>query len=61
MTLDMIKKQLSELIDDREALRISDPKNDEIYIKDIDALKAAIEFLKNAVPMKHEKRSKTHE
>lgn len=50
---DWIIKQLSALIDDREALCISDPEHDESYIKDIDALKAAIEFLKNAAPVKH--------
>ena len=44
MTNEQIIKQLSELIDDREAF----------YIKDIAALKAAIEFLKNAAPVKHE-------
>ena len=45
---DWIIKQLEKLIDDREALCISDPEHDEIYEKDINALKAAIEFLKNA-------------
>lgn len=53
MTNKQIIKQLSELIDDREALCISDPEHDESYIKDIDALKAAIEFLKNAETVKH--------
>jgi hypothetical protein len=46
MTNEQIIKQLEELIDDREAFCISDPEHDEIYIKDINALKAAIEFLK---------------
>ena len=50
---DWIIKQLEELIDDREAFCISNPEHDEIYIKDIEALKAAIEFLKNAAPVKH--------
>lgn len=49
MTNGQIIKQLEELIDDRESFCISDPEHDEIYIKDINALKAAIEFLKNAV------------
>jgi len=53
MTNEQIIKQLSALIDDREAFCISDPEHDESYIKDIDALKAAIEFLKNAETMKH--------
>ncbi len=53
MTNGQIIKQLKELIDDREAFCISDPEHDEIYIKDIEALKAAIEFLKNAAPVKH--------
>ena len=53
MTNEQIIKQLSELIDDREAYCISDPEHDEIYIKNIEALKAAIEFLKNAAPVKH--------
>lgn len=53
MTNEQIIKQLSALIDDREAFCISDPEHDESYIKDIDALKAAIEFLKNAAPVKH--------
>lgn len=53
MTNEQIIKQLSALIDDCEALCISDPEHDESYIKDIDALKAAIEFLKNAAPVKH--------
>mgnify|MGYP006988400405 FL=1 len=53
MTNEQIIKQLSELIDDRESFIISDPEHDEIYIKDIDALKAAIEFLKNAETVKH--------
>ena len=53
MTNEQIIKQLSELIDDREAFCISDPEHDEIYIKDIEALKAAIEFLKNAALVKH--------
>lgn len=53
MTNEQIIKRLSELIDDREAFCISDPEHDEIYIKDIDALKAAIEFLKNTAPVKH--------
>lgn len=55
MINEQIIKQLEELIDDREALCISDPEHDEIYIKDIEALKAAIEFLKNAAPVKHGK------
>ena len=53
MTNEQIIKQLEELIDDREAFCISDPEHDEIYIKDINALKATIEFLKNAAPVKH--------
>ena len=53
MTNEHIIKQLESLIDDREALCISDPEHDESYIKDIDALKAAIEFLKNAKTVKH--------
>lgn len=53
MTNKQIIKQLEALIDDREALCISDPEHDEIYEKDIDALKAAIEFLKNAETVKH--------
>lgn len=53
MTNEQIIKQLEKLIDDREAFCISDPEHDESYIKDIDALKAAIEFLKNAAPVKH--------
>lgn len=53
MTNEQIIKQLDELIDDCEALCISDPEHDEIYEKDIDALKAAIEFLKNAETVKH--------
>ena len=53
MTNKQIIKQLSELIDDREAFCISDPEHDEIYIKDIDALKAAIDVLKNYEPVKH--------
>ena len=51
MTNDQMIKQLSALIDDREALCISDPEHDEIYEKDINALKAAIEFLKNTAPL----------
>ncbi len=51
MTNEQIIKQLEELIDDREAFCISDPEHDEIYEKDINALKAAIEFLKNAAPI----------
>ena len=51
MTSNQIIKQLEKLIDDREALCISDPEHDEIYEKDINALKAAIEFLKNAAPI----------
>ena len=53
MTNEQIIKQLEKLIDDREAFCISDPEHDEIYEKDINALKAAIEFLKNAAPVKH--------
>lgn len=53
MTNEQIIKQLSELIDDREAFCINDPEHDEIYEKDINALKEAIEFLKNAAPVKH--------
>lgn len=53
MINDQIIKQLLGLIDDREAFCISDPEHDEIYEKDINALKAAIEFLKNATPVKH--------
>lgn len=53
MNNEQIIKQLEELIDDRETFCISDPEHDEIYIKDIDALKAAIEFLKNTAPVKH--------
>ena len=45
MTTDMIKKQLAELIDDRKSLMDNDPEHDEIYEKDIDALKAAIEII----------------
>lgn len=51
MTNEQIIKQLEKLIDDREAFCISDPEYDEIYIKDIEALKAAIVFLKNAAPI----------
>lgn len=51
MTNEQIIKQLEALIDDREAFCISDPEHDEIYEKDINALKAAIEFLKNAAPI----------
>ena len=47
MTNEQIIKQLSKLIDDREAFCISDPEHDEIYIKNIDALKAAIEIIRN--------------
>lgn len=53
MTNEQIIKRLSELIDDREAICTIAPKYYEIYIKDIDALKAAIEFLKNYEPVKH--------
>lgn len=55
MTNEQIIKRLSELIDDREAFCISDPEHDEAYIKDIEALKAAIDVLKNYEPVKHEK------
>lgn len=47
MTNEQIINQLLELIDDRKSLMDNDPEHDEIYIKDINALKAAIEFLKN--------------
>lgn len=50
MTNEQIIKRLSELIDDRESFCISDPEHDESYIKDINALKAAIELLKPAAP-----------
>lgn len=53
MTNKQIIKQLEKLIDDREAICTIAPKYYEIYIKDIEALKAAIEFLKNAAPVKH--------
>ena len=53
ITNEQIIKQLSELIDDREAFCINDPEHDEIYEKDIHALKVAIEFLKNTAPVKH--------
>jgi hypothetical protein len=55
MTNKQIIKQLEALIDDREAFCISDPEHDEIYIKDINALKAAIEFLNNPETVKHAK------
>jgi hypothetical protein len=44
---DFVIARLEALIDDREALRINDPEHDEIYIKDIDALKAAIDIIRN--------------
>lgn len=47
MTNEQIIKQLEKLIDDREAFCISDPEHDESYIKDIDALKAAIDIIRN--------------
>lgn len=47
MTNEQIIKQLKKLIDDREALCISDPEHDESYIKDIETLKAAIEIIRN--------------
>lgn len=50
---DFVIARLEELIDDRESFIISDPEHDEIYEKDINALKAAIEFLKNAALVKH--------
>lgn len=53
MTNEQIIKQLEELIDERKSFITSDPEHDEIYIKDINALKAAIEFLKNYEPVKH--------
>ena len=53
MTNKQIIKQLEALIDNREAFYISDPEHDESYVKDIEALKAAIKVLKNAAPMKH--------
>lgn len=55
MTNEQIIKQLEALIDDREAICTIAPKYYEIYIKDIDALKAAIDVLKNYEPVKHEK------
>lgn len=39
----IIIKQLRELIEDRKAMCISDAERDEIYLKDIEALEAAIE------------------
>lgn len=53
MTKEQIINQFSELIDDRKHFCINDRDHDEIYIKDIDALKAAIDILKNYEPVKH--------
>ena len=33
MTFDVIKKQLTELIDDRKSLALKDAEHDEIYLK----------------------------
>ena len=41
MTFDVIKKQLTELIDDRKSLALKDAEHDEIYLKDIEALENA--------------------
>ena len=45
MTFDVIKKQLTELIDDRKSLALKDAEHDEIYLKDIEALENAIQIL----------------
>lgn len=42
MTIEEIKNQLIELIDDRKSFITGDKENDEIYIKDIEALQCAL-------------------
>lgn len=44
---DFIIARLEELIDDRKSLMGNDPEHDEIYIKDIEALKCARAVLKD--------------
>lgn len=45
MTFAVIKKQLTELIDDRKSFVSKDAEHDEIYLKDIEALENAINIL----------------
>lgn len=45
MTFAVIKKQLTELIDDRKSFVSKDAEHDEIYLKDIEALESAINIL----------------
>lgn len=42
MNLNMIKKQLSELMEERKSLMDNDREHDDIYVKDINALECAI-------------------
>lgn len=45
MTIDLIKKQLIELIDDRKSFVSKDAEHDEIYLKDIKALELVLNGL----------------
>lgn len=53
MTFEEAKKQLEELIQDRKSFIVGD--DDEIYRKDIEALKKAVEVLDKQIPKKVKK------
>ena len=60
MTIEEAKKQLRELIDDRELILdresfIVGDNDEEIYRKDIEALKKALELFEKQVPKKPKK------
>ena len=60
MTIEEAKKQLRELIDDRELILdresfIVGDNDEEIYRKDIEALKKALELFEKQIPKKPKK------
>lgn len=52
MTIEEAKEQLWELIHDRESFIVGD-NDEEIYRKDIEALKKALELFEKQIPKKH--------
>ena len=45
MTIDEVKRQLRDLLDDRRSFINGDAEHDEIYLKDIEAIAFAIRML----------------
>lgn len=45
MTIDEVKRQLSDLLDDRRSLLNGDSEHDDTYLRDIEAIAFAIRML----------------